>query len=106
MAKITNNALPQSILSKSSGQGLAFYIAQLWKTVVVVGGLATLLFLVWGGLEWLMSGDDKAKLESAKAKISNAVIGLAVIVISYAVILLLQNIFKINILQPEFPNAL
>jgi len=102
---ITNNALDPIVSGKSPGQGLAFYIAQLWKTIVVVGSLAFLLYLVWGGIEWLMSGGDKTKVEGAKAKISNAVIGLAILVISYAVILFVEAIFKINILQPEFPTT-
>lgn len=102
---IQNNALPANILSKSPGDGLAFYIGQLWKTIVVVGSLAFLLYLVWGGIEWLMSAGDKTKLESARAKITNAVIGLAVIVISYAIILFIESVFKINILKPVFPNA-
>ena len=102
---IQNNALPANIISKTPGQGLAFYIGQLWKTIVVVGSLAFLLYLVWGGIEWLMSGGDKTKLESARAKISNAVIGLAILVISYAVILFIEAVFKINILKPEFPTV-
>jgi hypothetical protein len=102
---IVNTALPAVIRSKSPGEGLAFYIGQLWKTIVVVGSLAFLLYLVWGGIQWLTSGGDKAKLEEAKAKISNAVIGLAIIVISYAIILFIQAVFKIKILKPEFPTT-
>jgi TRAP-type C4-dicarboxylate transport system permease small subunit len=102
---ITNNALSPIVSSKTPGQGLAFYIAQLWKTIVVVGSLAFLLYLVWGGIEWLMSAGDKAKVESAQAKITNAVIGLGVLVISYAIILFIEAVFKINILKPEFPTV-
>lgn len=102
---ITNNALSPIVSSKSPGGGLAFYIGQLWKTIVVVGSLAFLLYLVWGGIEWLMSAGDKNKLESAQGKISSAVIGLAVLIISYAVILFIEAVFKINILKPEFPSV-
>ncbi len=102
---IQNNALPAAIASKSPGEGLAFYIAQLWKTIVIVGSLAFLLYLVWGGIQWLMSGGDKTKVEEAKAKISNAIMGLAVLVISYAVVLFIEAVFKINILKPEFPTV-
>lgn len=101
---IQNNALPIEILSKSPGEGLAFYIGQLWKTIVVVGTLAFLLYLVWGGIEWLMSAGDKTKLESARAKITNAIVGLAVLVVSYAIILFIEAVFKISILKPVFPS--
>ena len=102
---ITNNALSPIVSGKTPGAGLAFYIAQLWKTIVVVGSLAFLLYLVWGGIEWLMSAGDKTKIESARSKISSAVIGLAILVISYAIILFIQAVFKINILSPEFPTV-
>ncbi len=105
MAKITNNALPPAISGKTPGAGLAFYIGQLWKTIVVVGSLAFLLYLVWGGIEWLTSAGDKNKLDSAQSKIINAIIGLAILVISYAIILFIQAVFKINILKPVFPTA-
>jgi TRAP-type C4-dicarboxylate transport system permease small subunit len=105
MAKITNNALSPLVSGKTPGQGLAFYIAQLWKTIVVVGSLAFLLYLVWGGIEWLTSAGDKTKVESAQSKITSAVIGLAILVVSYAIILFIQAVFKINILKPEFPSV-
>jgi len=63
--EVTNPALGPGIVGLSAGAGLAFYIAQLWKTVVIVGGLAVMLFMIWGGIQWLMAGGDKAKLEEA-----------------------------------------
>ncbi|MBI3954713.1 hypothetical protein HY333_01580 [Candidatus Collierbacteria bacterium] len=104
--EIVNNALSDVVKTKSAGSGLAFYIAQLWKTVVLVGGLAFLLYLVWGGLQWLTAGGDKGKIEEAQHKITNALIGLAILVLSFAVVLFVQAVFKINLLKPEFPNAL
>lgn len=102
---IVNNALSPIVAGKTPGAGLAFYIGQLWKTMVVVGSLAFLLYLILGGVEWLMSAGDKTKLESAQNKITNAIIGLAILVISYAIILFIQAVFKINILKPEFPTT-
>ena len=55
-SEIVNNALSANIAGKGSGAGLAFYIATLWKTVVTVGGLAFIIYLVWGGIEYLTSG--------------------------------------------------
>ncbi len=101
---IINPALGPEIVGKSAGEGLAFYIAQLWVTVVIVGGLAVLLFMIWGGIQWLMSGGDKAKLEEAHHKITNSLIGLGVLVASYAVIVFVENVLKIHILVPVFPK--
>jgi len=103
--EITNPALSNSIPT-TAGEGLAFYIANLWRTVVTVGGVAFLLYLVWGGLEWLIAGGDKGKVESAQHKITGAMIGLTILVGSYAITYFVQGVFQINLLQPVFPNNL
>lgn len=102
-AEIINNALPITISNLTPGTGLAFYIATLWRTTVTLGGIAFLLYLVWGGLEWLTAGGDKTKVENAQHKISGALIGLIILVSSYAITLFVQSVFKINILSPIFP---
>lgn len=103
-AEITNPALDPSVASKTPGAGLAFYIGTLWRTAVTIGGLLFLLYLVWGGIEWMTAAGDKAKVENAQHKITNAVVGLAVLVGSYAITLFIQGVFKIDLLQPVFQN--
>ena len=103
-AEIVNKALGPGV-PKTAGAGLAFYIGQLWKTVVIVGGLAFIIYLIWGGLTVMMAGSDKGKVEEGQNKIKNALLGLAILVLSYAIVLLVQNVFKINLLSPVFPEA-
>ncbi len=102
--EIKNTSLPAQIQAYSPGEGLAFYIAQLWRAVVTVGGIAVLIFLIWGGVEWLTAGGDKTRVETAQKMISNSLIGLAVLIGSYALTLFVQGAFKINILAPVFQN--
>mgnify|MGYP001611101883 CR=1 len=104
--EITNNALPSVIRASSPGVGLAFYIVQLWKTMVILGGLAFLIYLIWGGLELMIAGGDKGRLENGTQKITNALIGLLILVGSYAIVLFIQGVFKINLLAPSFSNNL
>lgn len=104
--EIINTALPTNISGKTPAEGLAFYIAILWRSVVTLGGVAFLIFLIWGGIEWLTAGGDKGRIETAQKMISNAFIGLAVLIGSYAIALFIQAAFKINILAPVFPNNL
>ncbi len=102
LAQITNPALQQFNTPEQGGAGLAFYIAQLWKTVVIVGTLGFLLYLVWGGLRWMIAGGDKNDVESAKSQISSALIGLAFLVGSYAIVSLVAAVFKIDILNIDW----
>jgi len=59
--------------------------------VMVIAALLVLLYLVWGGIEWITSGGDKGKTESARNKITAAVIGLVILAASYAIFLLVLN---------------
>lgn len=101
--EIVNKAI-SSAVPQEAGPGLAFYIATLWRTVVTIGGIAFIIYIVWGGIEYLTSGGDKTKVADAQTKITSSVIGIAILVASYAITLFIQGVFKINILKPVFPN--
>lgn len=106
MNEIVNNALSTKIQAMEPANGLAFYIAIIWRSVVTLGGVAFIIFFLWGGIEWLTAGGDKTKVETAQKMITNAFIGLAILVSSFAIITFIGNAFDIEILKPVFPNNL
>ncbi|MCB9813464.1 MAG: hypothetical protein H6772_03595 [Pseudomonadales bacterium] len=57
--------------------------------VMVLGALLVFGYLIWGGVEWITSGGDKGKTESARNKITAAVVGLIVLAASWAILMLL-----------------
>ncbi len=101
-AAITNPVIEKATNPDNAGEDLAFYIAQLWKTIVVVGALAFLLYFAWGGIEWVLAGGDKTKVEEAQKKLTNGFIGLAVLVASYAVVAFIQDVLGISILDIDW----
>lgn len=54
-------------------------------------GVGLFVMLVVGGFNFLLSGGDPKKLESARGTLTNAVIGLVVIVLSFLIILTVQK---------------
>lgn len=52
----------------------------------VIGILAALFFILWGGLNWILSGGDKDKVEAARSRIIAAIIGLVVIVLAFFIL--------------------
>ncbi len=76
---------------------LGSFVSKVFSAVILVAGLATFGYLVYGGLQWIMSGGDKGKLEEARSKITNGVIGLAVVASAWAVYLLLDYFFGIGL---------
>ena len=61
------------------------------RFVMVIAALLVFMYLIWGGIEWITSGGDKGKTESARNKITSAVIGLIVVAASYAILQLTLN---------------
>jgi len=56
------------------------------RVVLAIGALLVFFYLILGGIEWITSGGDKGKTESARNKITAAVIGLIILAASYAVL--------------------
>jgi hypothetical protein len=84
----------------SGGLAVANLMARLFQAIVMMGGLALLLYMAWGGFAWITAGDDKGKVEAAKGRITNAIIGMAILLATIAVALFLQFIFGYNLLNP------
>lgn len=101
-AQITNPALSQFTRPDEGGAGLAFYIAQLWKAAVVVGGIAFLLYTIMGGIEWITAGGDTKKIEAAQKKLTNGFIGLVLLVGSFAIISFLGSVLELDILNIDW----
>jgi len=60
-------------------------INSLLTAIMAIAGLLILFYLVWGGIEWITSGGDKSKTESARNKITQAVIGIIILSSSVAI---------------------
>ncbi len=64
--------------------------------VFIVAIILALAYLIWGGIKWVLSGGDKAKVDAARQAIVAAIVGLVIVFLAY---------FIINIVVPIFvPN--
>lgn len=61
-----------------------------------VAGVIAFIFLLWGGLQWILSGGDKEGTEKARKRITAALIGLAIVFSAYALIWILGTVFGIT----------
>jgi len=98
---IINKAIPDM---PKGASGFARYIAIIWQVLVIFGGLAVLLWIIWGALDWIMAGGNAERLKSAKDKISNGILGLAILVLSFLIVKLISAITGLNILNPDWPT--
>ncbi|GIK84476.1 MAG: hypothetical protein BroJett025_10980 [Patescibacteria group bacterium] len=72
--------------------------------VMVLGALLVFMYLIWGGIEWITSGGDKGKTESARNKITAAVLGLIVLAASWAILGLVLNFLGAGSLNDVLDN--
>lgn len=89
------SGIPTGGLSGDGGKIIGFGIT-LFLIVCVILALA---FLVWGGLNWIMSEGDKTKLESARKTLIWAVVGLMLTFVSFFLVSLFGHFFGIDILN-------
>lgn len=66
-------------------QGLGNLIAFFIQIVLFIGGLAALLYLLWGAFDWINSSGEKEKLTKAQNKMMNAVIGIILMVAAFTI---------------------
>lgn len=65
---------------------------------IIIAALLAFVYLVWGGIEWISSGGDKAGMEAAKSRITAAFVGLFIVGAAWAITKLLETFFGITIL--------
>lgn len=76
---------------------LGSFVSKSISAIILVAGLATLMYLILGGITWISAGGEKGKIEEARSRITNGIIGLAVVASAWAVYLLLDYFFGIGI---------
>ncbi len=85
---INNPVLPEQL---SQAGTLGVLIGNLVAAGIIIAGIMTFLYLVLGGIEWILSAGDKAGLQQARDRITNALIGLTIAVATWAIITMASN---------------
>lgn len=53
--------------------------------------LLAVVFIIVGGLQWMVSAGDEERIEHAKKTISSAVIGMVIVIMSWAIVIFVAN---------------
>jgi len=107
---VTTSALAQTVSSVDSKAApftdLGVLIRNALSIIFFLAGLLAFVYLLIGGLQWITSGGDKAAATAARDRITAALVGLIIIVAAFAVTLVLERVFGIQILTGvSFPTA-
>lgn len=109
--KIQDGIINNPILNKLDGAQsevkkapLTPLIARLWRTIIMLGGLLLIVYLIWGAFEWITSSSEPEKLKHARYKIVNAVIGLLILTATFAIVTLLKDLVGFDVLEIAWPT--
>lgn len=96
-SEIGNKALPIRYRLISPEGFFSGLIQALITGLFVIAFIFFMFNILIGGLSWINSGGDKAKLEKARGQIVNAVIGVIIVISVFAFVTLLESVFGISI---------
>ena len=82
-----------------AGSSMTQLIITLIEGAILVGALILLVYLILGAINWITSGGDKGKVESARNKITQALIGFVILVFVYTLYTFILNVLGVDLGQ-------
>lgn len=87
----------QNLTAPDAGFGV--WLGNIMSAVILIAALLVLFYLIWGGIEWITAGGDKAKVEKARNRITQAIIGIIVLGASVAILIVVQSFLGFQFLR-------
>lgn len=97
-----------SNLCNLNGNQLGPIIGAIVTFFLIVIAIIALFFLIYGGLRWVTSGGDKAKVDEARKTVIAAIIGLVIAFLSFFILSVVLGFFGLslsNLSLPKLPGA-
>lgn len=79
---------------------LASLLTNALPLIFSIAGIILLLYLLWGGFDYLVSMGDPKKAEMGKKKITSAIIGFIIIFIAFWLVQIIDYLFQLKIYSP------
>lgn len=89
------NVVPNTVVNISNVPDIVRGIIQFILVIAFVGAF---IFLLIGGIRWIMAGGDEKAVAGARGTITAALIGLVIVLVAYAIIRLIEIFFKVSII--------
>ncbi len=93
-----------ALLPQGYAHNLTTLLTGVLSLLIAVVSLLVFVYLIWGGIEWITSGGDKAKTDQARSKIISALVGVIIIAASYAVLQIMLRFLGFGSLTEVFNN--
>ncbi len=102
--KVTNPILSNRLKTMPGDTFLNNFLRTGINLILLIGAVIFFFVLTSGGVKWISSSGDKAKLESAQKQISSGLVGLAILFSTFVIMKLIETLFGISLLQFTLPT--
>lgn len=85
---------PLCSLGASAGTGV--FLQNIFILVLVAAVVLCLIFLIYGGIKWILSQGEKEGVEKAKGTIISALLGLVIVFLSFFIVEIVAHLFIPN----------
>ncbi len=87
-----NISAPSGIPSGGFGTSGVSVIQVALTILFVLADVAALAFVIFAGIQWVISGGDKQKIQAARNRLIYSIIGLIVITLSFFIVQVVSNL--------------
>jgi len=106
---VVKSALAQtSITIKEPAAGVkdvGKFLSASIQVAMIIASILTFAFLVWGGIQWILSGGDKTQTQAARDRITMALVGLGIVAAAWALMKVIGYFFGVDVFQFSIPTA-
>lgn len=75
------------------------------QVAMIIAAILTFTFLVWGGIQWILSGGDKTQTQAARDRITMALVGLGIVAAAWALMKVIGYFFGVDVFNFAIPTA-
>lgn len=89
--KITPPDPLKPFTEKGGAGGISLFLSNLVILIYEIAAVIFIFMLLWGALEWILSGGNKESLDKARGRITNALIGITILAVAFAILSLVST---------------
>lgn len=67
-------------------------VSTIITTLLILAIILCVIFLIWGGIRWIMSNGDQAKTQAARGTITAAIVGLVIALLAFTIVSVISYI--------------
>jgi len=82
----------------NSASTLSTIIRNIVTLFYSIGALGFTIMIIWGSVDWILSGGDKEKVAGGRKRITTALVGMFLLALSFPIIAIIAQISGVDIL--------